>query len=170
MKKITILVFVSLICFGAKAQVKDIVKKIDGVITISEVVAAENMTANEIYSNVLLWANSVYNSPKTVIQNQDKELGLVTIKARKMESESLGLGFEYHLSIQAKDGRYKYTINNITRRITPNSISDGIVDDAPLEHMVIENGIDDWQSFTLNIFIELISTLKNTVASTDNNW
>lgn len=170
MKKITILVFACLISIFTKAQTNENVTKVDGIITISEVVTVENMTADEIFSSVLLWVNSAYNSPKTVIQNQDKELGLVTIKAKKQESESLGLGFEYRLSIQVRDGRFKYTLNNIIRRINPTSVSAGIVKDASLEQMVIENRIKDWQSWTLNIFIELISSLKNTVASTDNNW
>ena len=168
MKKITVLVFACLISVFAKAQTKENVTKIDGIITISEVVVVENTTADEIYNSVLLWVNSTYNSPKTVIQNQDKELGLVTIKAKK--DEGLGLGIEYRLSIQAKDGRYKYTLNNIMRRIEPNSVSAGIVDDAPLERMVIENRIEDWQGWTLDIFRELISSLKKSVASTDNNW
>lgn len=56
------------------------------------------------------------------------------------------------------------------RRIEPNSVSAGIVDDAPLERMVIENKIEDWQGWTLNNFKELISSLKKSVASTDNNW
>lgn len=170
MKKITVLVFACLISVLVKAQTKENVTKVDGIITISEVVTVENMTADEIYNSVLLWVNSAYNSPKTVIQNQDKEIGLVTIKARKQESESLGFGFEYRLSIQARDGRFKYTINNIIRRINPTSVSAGIVEDAPLEQMVIENRITDWQSWSLNIFRELISSLKNTVASTDNTW
>lgn len=168
MKKIAFLVFACLISVFAKAQTKENVTKIDGIITISEVVTVENTTADEIYNSVLLWVNSTYNSPKTVIQNQDKEIGLVTIKAKKQEG--LGLGLEYRLSIQAKDGRYKYTINNIMRRIEPNSVSAGIVDDAPLERMVIENKIEDWRGWTLNNFKELISSLKKSVASTDNNW
>lgn len=168
MKKITILVFTCLISVFAKAQTKENVTKIDEIITISEVVTVENMTADEIFNSVLLWVNSAYNSPKTVIQSQDKELSLVTIKAKKQED--LGLGLEYRLSIQAKDGRYKYTLNNIIRRIEPNSIIADIVDDAPLEQMVIDNKIEDWQDWTLNSFIELISSLKKSVAATDNNW
>ena len=170
MKKLLILVFTCFISVLANAQTKENVTKVDGIITISEVVTAENMTADEIYNSVLLWVNSAYNSPKTVIQNQDKELGLVIIKARKQESESIGLGFEYSLSIQARDGRFKYTINNIVRRINTNSISAGIVEDAPLEQMVIENRIEDWRSWSLNIFSELISSLKKSIVSTDNNW
>lgn len=170
MKKIIVLVFVCLISVFSKAQTKENVTKVDGIITISEVVTVEKMTADEIYNSVLLWVNSTYNSPKIVIQNQDKEIGLVTIKARKRESESIGFEFEYRMSIQARDGRFKYTINNIIRRINPTSIAAGIVKDAPLEQMVIENRITDWQSWSLNIFRELISSLKNTVASTDNTW
>jgi hypothetical protein len=168
MKKLTVLVFACFISVFAKAQTKENVTKVDGIITISEVVTVENITADEIYNSVLLWVNSAYNSPKTVIQNQDKEIGLVTIKAKKQEG--LGLGFEYRLSIQAKDGRYKYTINNVFRRIDPSSVTAGIVNDAPLEQMVIENRIEDWQGWTLDIFRELISSLKNTVSSTDNTW
>ncbi|MBR5652349.1 MAG: DUF4468 domain-containing protein [Bacteroidales bacterium] len=170
MKKATVLVFACLVSVFAKAQTKENVTKVDEIITISEVVTVENMTANEIYNSVLLWVNSAYNSPKTVIQNQDKEIGLVTIKAIKQESKSLGFGFEYRLSIQARDGRFKYTINNIIRRINPTSVSGGIVEDAPLEQMVIENRIVDWQNWTLNIFRELISSLKHSVTSTDNTW
>ena len=169
MKKISILVFACIISVFAKAQAKENVTKVDGIITISEVVTAENMTADEIYNSVLLWVNSAYNSPKTVIQNQDKELGLVIIKARKQITDDMGL--EYSLSIQARDGRFRYTLNNIIRRVNPySSLLAGIVEDAPIEQMVIENSIEDWQGWTLNNFIELLSSLKNTIVSTDNNW
>ena len=52
MKKIAFLVFACFISVFAKAQTKENVTKIDGIITISEVVTVENTTADEIYNAI----------------------------------------------------------------------------------------------------------------------
>ena len=55
-------------------------------------------------------------------------------------------------------------------RLNGKNLLQEYMDDAGEDYSIIENGINDWQSWSLDIFDELISSLKSAIASTDNNW
>lgn len=74
MKKIAFLVFACFISVFAKAQTKENVTKIDGIITISEVVTVENTTADEIYNSVYYGSIRLTIAPKQLFKTKTKKL------------------------------------------------------------------------------------------------
>ncbi len=75
-------------------------------------------TMNELYSKALAWANSYYKNPADVIREKDPGKGKIVIKARyRLHNEPDKKGTVtsagdamYTMTIEVKDGRYRYEI------------------------------------------------------------
>lgn len=93
----------------------------DGRITYEEVVHEDSTTAQELYMRALRWFSATYGSAKDVIQvnspenNEVSGKGFFTINGRSMSAESQ-LDIWQSISIQCKDGRYRYTITDVRVR------------------------------------------------------
>lgn len=59
---------------------KKILSMEDGVVHFTEVVKVEGVSADDLYTNALTWISKQFNNPKSVIQTQEKEAGLIIIK------------------------------------------------------------------------------------------
>lgn len=70
-------------------------------------------TKDEIYSRVIEWSGDAFNSSKTVIDVQDRQGGIVIIKAKMLVTHVALMGIietsygDYVLKISMKDGRIK---------------------------------------------------------------
>jgi hypothetical protein len=93
----------------------------------SEVVQSPNNSSNQIYLNINEWFAKTYNSSNNVIQLNDKESGKIIGKGGFTISPIHQWGniktpqtffVNYTLTIQIKDGKYKYEFSNITVRVT----------------------------------------------------
>lgn len=86
----------------------------------SEVVIVDSaITKNDLYSSFMDWIAKNYVSANNVIQYQDKEEGKIVIKGLFSVSVKQIGGYDaggniYHtISIYVKNGKFKYTIDNI---------------------------------------------------------
>lgn len=88
-----------------------------GELVISEVVPVDHKSKDALFQDAIIWINNNFNSPKTVIQTKDSDLGLITLKSIAIQSEDYegrpSQWFTFSLSIQVKDGRYKYEFSNL---------------------------------------------------------
>jgi hypothetical protein len=90
-------------------------------ISYSKVVPMDSIDKNELYLRALSWANSNYKNPTDVIREKDPTAGKIVCKHRfKITDPPNKDGFEkdaglvmYTLTIQVKDGRYKYELSEI---------------------------------------------------------
>ena len=86
-------------------------------LVITEVVQTEGKTQDVLFQDALLWVTSTFKDPKTVIQVKDKDLGLITLKTRVVSSNDYygnpSQWYDINMSIQVKEGRYKYEIKDI---------------------------------------------------------
>jgi hypothetical protein len=98
----------------------------------SEVVQSPNNSSNQIYLNMNEWFAKTYNSSNNVIQLNDKESGKIIGKGGFTISPIHQWGniktpqtffVNYTLTIQIKDGKYKYEFSNITVRVTHENAS-----------------------------------------------
>jgi len=105
---------------GAKETPLELVAKympIDSVTnkpTYTEVVGVDGVPASELYSRAKLWIANTYKSAEAVIDMDDKDTS--TIIARGTFAIKYLTGswdIRHSITISAKDGRYKYTINRI---------------------------------------------------------
>lgn len=88
-------------------------------ITYSEVVTVDSSNnKQELYSRAREWFAKVYNSAQNVIQMDDKESGkivgkaLMTVYFKWLGASREGGYINYTLSVQLKNGRYKYEITD----------------------------------------------------------
>jgi uncharacterized protein with TBP-like fold DUF4468 len=90
-------------------------------ISYSKVVQADSIDKNELYLRAFNWANTFYKNPTDVIREKDPAGGKIVCKHRfKITNPPNKDGFEkdaglvmYTLTIQLKDGRYKYDLTEI---------------------------------------------------------
>ena len=89
----------------------------DGELVITEVVQVKDKSQDTLFQDALLWINSTFNNPKSVLQTKDKDLGLITLKTRIVHGLDYygkpNQWYDINMSIQVKDNRYKYEIKDI---------------------------------------------------------
>lgn len=84
--------------------------------------ATEQVTGSraELFNRALGWANGFYKNPNEVIREKDAAAGRLVIKGRyriSNEPDKKGVATQagnvmYTLTMEFKDGRYRYTISN----------------------------------------------------------
>jgi hypothetical protein len=79
------------------------------------VVDVPSTTQAQLYSRAYEWVVKTYNSPKDVIQMQDKESGKIIVKASsKARITKYDSGYNlYTFSIYVKEGKYKYDVTDL---------------------------------------------------------
>ncbi|HKR04873.1 MAG TPA: DUF4468 domain-containing protein, partial [Bacteroidia bacterium] len=90
-------------------------------ISYNKVVPVDSIDKNELYQRALNWANTFYKNPTDVIREKDPAAGKIVCKHRfKITNPPRKDGFVkdaglviYTLSLQFKDGRYKYDLTEI---------------------------------------------------------
>lgn len=115
--KNAIFVLLVLITYNVTAQ--------DSTFTISKVVKVDSVLKEALYTRAKLWIATSYNSAQNVIQLDDKENNTIVVKALFSVTASAGLMsrqeeglVKYTLTIQCKDGRYKYTLEDFIHECT----------------------------------------------------
>jgi len=94
-------------------------------ITYEEVVKVDSVTKEELFIRARSWFNSAFKSSKDVLNINDKETGELTGKVlTEFYSKNFaGSGgtkgvLRYSVTIQVKEGRYKYLITNFIHEST----------------------------------------------------
>lgn len=90
-------------------------------ITYTKVVELVNVTKTDVYNRALAWANLYYKNPAEVLREKSADDGKVVCKGRfKLMGEPDKKGFQkdegnvqYTLTIEAKDGKYRYKLTEI---------------------------------------------------------
>ncbi len=93
----------------------------NGKISYSNVVNVDGLAKDKLYEKALAWANDYYNNPANVIREKDSANGKIVCKSRyrlnnppdkKGIVTSAGDAM-YTLTIELKDDRFRYTIEEI---------------------------------------------------------
>jgi hypothetical protein len=105
------------------------IDKETGLITFTHVDTAASISKDLIYSRAKIWIANYYKSAKAVINMDDKESGILKIKALNIQPRMRkGFLFEhytfYDLYIYIKEGKFKSVINSM-------AISPAFKDQAP---------------------------------------
>jgi|GEM_PF-925764 len=120
MKKTILMTLLAMLCLSATAQIKDTVGLnlpiVDGKIVYEGIVDIPGTTKNDLYQNAQQWFVDFFKSSKDVIQNQDKDNGLVVGKGMLDFNARVGLGMsmvqhnKLTVKIICKDNKYKYSV------------------------------------------------------------
>lgn len=83
---------------------------------VHEVVQAPGRTADQLYSSALAWVPVAFKSTKGVTQLADRAAGMIVLKGKEEWSVNgwqPARGYvDYTLTIEAKDGRYRYSVGH----------------------------------------------------------
>lgn len=122
-KKSLLLVLFLLFCFGAHAQDKPFPENANGDPEFSEIVESPLLKAS-LYANAKAWVMETFNNYKAVVQYESDTEGKLVIKSqyenfrpKLIEDDFSGFWYErvyYTITIDCKDNKYRYKINDIS--------------------------------------------------------
>ena len=174
MKRIIALVafIIPLFCFGQGNSITIDYKSIylvkdDGAHFI-EVVNCDSALASELFDKAVTWLYKSFKSPKSVIQTENKDLGLIVVKGWFV---SEFVQTEYKLTIQVKDGRFRYDISDIMVHYdNPYGV------DMPSKRFVEfkadmdKDGPEKWIHGAQEFFDPVLVSLKREMTSIEEEW
>lgn len=93
-------------------------------VTYTDVIQVPGVLKDSLYDVAQAWMKIFYKSPSQVIKSQSKEEGMIDIRhqfqiTRKDKNQEVKAGLiNYYLTLQFRDGRFKYTITKINLEST----------------------------------------------------
>ncbi len=118
-----------------------------------------------MFKDALLWVNNTFINPKTVIQTKDPDLGLIILKTIVSESNASISWYEINISIQVKDGRYKYDITEIVEALDLRYQGAGIMKSRVGKEKIYIDEIT-----IKNLFIPIVNSLKTQMVKKEEDW
>ena len=147
------------------------VDKATGLYTYTGVVKADSSSAKDIYYALQLWALNAYDTGNIVAQVGNAEKSIIVFKpSLELYEHNISIGHVFYtLTVECKDGKYKYTFTNFTRQY-------GNCDSGPFENETYRCGtpakkeIEKIWAYTRqqtnNNIAALIADMKQSVAKT----
>jgi hypothetical protein len=143
----------------------------------TEVVTVEGKTADQLYSSAREWFAETFKSAQDVLQMDDPVAGKLIGKGmgsgRHKGMVSVPFSYEYQVKVFVKDGRYKYTIENIA------CVTDGVrtpYEDYEKAYEKFKNKKKKAEFFSniLNTIdsdmTKLIASLETKMNGSEDNW
>ena len=118
-----------------------------GKITFVKIVEVTNKNKSEIYTIIKNWITENYNSPKDVINIDDKESGIILLKSFFLNTQTIANtnitlkdNYYFSLKINIKDSKYKITISDLEQQGLSDFTSSGYSGKkSPLEDALLIN-------------------------------
>ncbi len=135
----------------------------EGKVQYQEVVQVEGANAQELYARAKRWVANAYKSARNVIQSDDPTNGQLVIKGLTEFSEKFMLGHErgwahHTLTIQVKDGRYRYTLGDFLLEFEGIGSQPNVT--VPIEDRVQKKRVQETQEAVAADAQALIASLK----------
>jgi hypothetical protein len=176
MKTLIVIMFLPILSFA-----QDLPKNSEGKIEYTAVVQIDTAKAATLFSNAKLFIADAFKSAKDVTQLDDANAKTVMAKGLMPVSvKSLGSNWDYgyvrfQLTIQCKDGRYKYSFTDFVHEDKPGQRH---ADGGPLENEkpgcgTMQLSKKYWENIkkeTDETTKAMIEDLKKHMASPNNNW
>ncbi len=167
-------VLITLVSLKVSAQVP--IDQSTGKARYEEVVTVSGTSQAELFKRLDHWFNTFYKNPTSVIESKDEASGKIKGKARvdlftavpNQPKAKKGLEY-YSIEVAVKDGRYKYTVNDIFFYNTPKiHIETWMTDKATANEK-------DWVNQTHTAITEVLNNLKKTMSEPlgtpkEENW
>ncbi|HCC51120.1 MAG TPA: hypothetical protein DEQ30_02950 [Porphyromonadaceae bacterium] len=160
-----VLTLISIKMFSQGEFICDILPAKDGRVFYSEVIKTEDMSASELYSNAKKWVSTTFRSAKSVIQS-DVDGSIIVIKGRLSYITSADTPFT--LTIQFKDGRFKYELTDLMMDINTSVFSKTYpIEEAPFVKDCIEKNLNKYNDFIYDFIDGMIAEIEG---AEDDDW
>jgi hypothetical protein len=145
-----------------------------------EVIQADGLKKDQLYSAALAWFSETFRSAKNVFDVQDREAGRIVGKPLFQYEPTVFIGsarirgvVRYSVTVEVKDGRYRYNIGSFVHDGTPGQYggpaSFGLLTTAikcpySIDGPTSSGAQETWEDLSLRARIEadhLISSLKS---------
>jgi hypothetical protein len=152
----------------------------DGLIYYSEVIEVDSsLSAIDIYLNAKNWLLDAFKSSKSVIQLDDKELGVITVKSyiKKRIPYSDESQIWFTLKLEMKEGRYRYSLSNVQIEYVVTITSPPVHVEEDFETLIYKaenpqstkkwmiKANEEWKNYCEGLCKELGSDFKNIITS-----
>jgi hypothetical protein len=156
MRKFLLLGLLTITCLTLKAQA------VDTSITYTKVIFVDSsLTSADLFARAKAWFATTYRSGKDVIQMEDKENGVLIGKGAFQYTSDIYWGSEgtkgwiyYSITIQVKEGRYKYELTNFIHEGNPfnsgGQLSFGLITSSQECTSVIRGTSRSWRNKVWN--------------------
>jgi hypothetical protein len=156
MKKLKLTIAGVLLGFAMQAQ---------GIYTLEKTDSVAK-TKDQIYSDTKIFITEYWKSAKEVIQNDDKEQGIIIIKGTCHEIARIGTGidvwYSYNVKFLMKDGKYKIILNNLKIDLPSGwAIGNPSIYDVPTIPQISFPGAGKTNFFNEKKWLELITAVDN---------
>ncbi|MEI7424306.1 MAG: DUF4468 domain-containing protein [Prolixibacteraceae bacterium] len=179
--KSIILISLILFSFATNGQsVKFPIDETTGKITYSEVVTLnDSISKDELFSRAKICYSRIFNNAKNVIQNQDKDAGIIIGKgcfdvyARALGMNNPGGVINFTLTVSVKNGKYRYLIDNLNHDATGTSMPSGGDLERGKPKQWMPKQWENVLTLTQTKIKELISSLKSEMSKPtpkSENW
>jgi len=164
MKKILIIIllFNCFLSFSQNDSICNILPSKDGKVCYESVVQIDKSSGAQIYSNSKIWIGNTFKNAKAVIQSDVENSSLVIKGNIKEDQYSI---YTFTLTLQFKDGRYKYTFTDIHSIFTMGTEIDKKIEDLPALSSCKKNTLLKMDL----IFNSFLNSMKNGL-SKNNDW
>ena len=159
----------------------------NGNIIYTDVISIDSVNSKDLYNRAHTWFANNFNSAKSVIQLEDKEVGKIIGKGyfvAGIEKSSAGVfktpimvSVHFTVDIQTKDGRYKYLFTDFTCMRFENTQNETICDlssSSFTKNTVWQKALDkDWIEVKKDVnakMITIIEGLKKALIIKNDNW
>lgn len=147
-------------------------------IQYQDVIKIDSVTKEKLYSAAKAWFVETFENARFVIQTDNPQTGLVTGRGSYHElvaanpkaamSMAKDLTYTFLISIEGKDGRYRYTINNLVVNDVP---AEGFIGQITnkRKHKPLDYAVVNHLNNTMLVFETSIKKGMAKTANTD-NW
>lgn len=134
-----------------------------------EIIDSLPKSKSQIYSDTKMFIADYWKSAQNVIQNDDKDAGMILVKGSTRQSTSVGISnmyfwYSYTIKFLMKDNKYKLIVENVHYSSGPNSNWDSYSVSASDENPGIsKSGLSDksWSILMYNLRTEMQSIVDS---------
>ena len=179
---LALLLFSTVFTFCQSTKLYEVLPLVDSNVVYSEVVMADNISKNELFTRAKKWSVDAYVSAKDVTQYEDKEAGELIVKAQFDALYQITfyqidpVQIRHVVKIDVKDGKYRYEISNlIVKYLIPSPTQYGRSREAemPIERFNQKNRPQNSAKFAVGInnkIQEIIKSLKTAMETSKKDW
>lgn len=170
MKAIITSLFMIISTAAIWAQVDVPINESTGHVEYTEVVSVDGVTADKLYKRVEHWFNSYYKNPASVIESNDPAKGIsgkhfIMVYNTVNGKQNLYGKVRYFIDVFVRDGRYKFTINEVYLYQTPKIYVEEWLDESAANKDVNLGYLSQVDEFIQTTIADLKKTLGSPIPS-----
>lgn len=152
------------------AQVDVPINEGTGHVEYTEVVNVDGVAADKLYKRVEHWFNTYYKNPGSVIETNDPAKGIsgkhfIMVYNTVNGKQNLYGKVRYFIDVFVRDGRFKYTINEIYLYQTPKIYVEEWLDESAANKDVNLEYVKQVDEFVQTTIADLKKTMSSPIPS-----